>query len=61
MQVCSGIVVDGHVEGAVEELVGGEMLGKEGGEVGGRVKFYQVLFAVARVKETHFNIKVGSG
>ena len=61
MQVCSGIVVDGHVEGAVEELVGGEMLGKEGGEVGGRVKFYQVLFAVARMKETHYNIKVGSG
>ena len=61
MQVCSGIVVDGHMEGAVEELVGGEMLGKEGGEVGGRVKFYQVLFAVARVKETDYNIKVGSG
>ena len=39
MQVCSCIVVDGDVE----ELVGGEMLGKEGGEVGGRVKFYQVL------------------
>ena len=35
--------------------------GKEGGEVGGRVKFYQVLFAVARVKETDYNIKVGSG
>ena len=57
MQVCSGIVVDGDVE----ELVGGKILGKEGGKVGGRVKFYQVLFAVARVKETDYNIKVGSG
>ena len=45
----------------MEELVGGEMLGKEGGEVGSRVKFCQVLFAVARVKETDYNIKVSSG
>ena len=44
----------------MEELVGGEMLGKEGGEVGSRVKFCQVLFAVARVKETDYNIKVSS-
>ena len=37
------------------------MMGKECGEVGGRVKFCQVLFAVARVKETDYNIKVSSG
>ena len=35
------------------------MLGKGGGKVGGMVKFCQVLFAVAMVKETHYNLKVG--
>ena len=64
MQVCSGIVVDGDVKGAVEELVEkdeGEVGEEVGGEVGGRLKFCQVLFTVARVKETHNNIKVSSG
>ena len=64
MQLCSGIVVDRDVEGAVEKLVGKEegKVGEEvGGEVRGRLKFCQVLFTVARVKETHYNIKESSG